>query len=135
MAAQTNRSRTRVPIGDRLKRNLKVVDSGCWLWTGSTTINGYGTIEIRCQKRLAHRVAFETWIGPIPEEMVLDHLCAIKACINPLHLQPVWAEENSRRTSWKGKCPQGHRLPTGGPQHMDTPFCLVCEQIGAPTHH
>lgn len=46
---------------------------------------------------MAHRVAYELWVGPIPEGMELDHRCKVRACINPAHLEPVTHAENMRR--------------------------------------
>ena len=63
----------------------------CWLWTAST-LNGYGQIKAggRFGKiLLAHRVAYEMLVGPIPEGLQLDHLCRVTLCVNPKHLEPV----------------------------------------------
>ena len=68
----------------------------CWLWSG-TTWNGYGRLKHRGQRRLAHRLVYELLVGPIPDGLSLDHLCAIKTCVNPDHLQPVTLPENAVR--------------------------------------
>jgi hypothetical protein len=65
----------------------------------------------------AHRYAYEQLVGPIPEGLVLDHLCRNRLCINPLHLEPVTIGENIRRgafdragkiTGSKTHCANGH---------------------------
>jgi hypothetical protein len=66
---------------------------GCWLWRGRIAPNGYGTIG----KEYAHRVAYERARGPIPAGMELDHLCRVKACVNPDHLEVVTKSENAKR--------------------------------------
>ena len=73
---------------------------GCWIWMASRDSLGYGQINkgrhgegvIR-----AHRVAYELLVGPIPEGLELDHLCRVRACLNPTHLEPVTHRENVLR--------------------------------------
>jgi HNH endonuclease len=78
--------------------------SGCRLWLGPWD-GLYGTIG---QKK-AHRVAYEYIKGPIPEGLVLDHLCRVTICINPNHLEPVTDAVNIRRGyAVRDRCPQGH---------------------------
>lgn len=60
--------------------------SGCWLWTGKTYLNGYGSMKINYKPRLAHRVAWEIFKGEIPTGLCVLHRCDIKCCVNPNHL-------------------------------------------------
>lgn len=70
----------------------------CWLWLGSTNgSNGYGRLGRRPTWHLAHRYAYEQAVGPIPEGLVLDHLCSVRLCCNPAHLEPVTQAENLAR--------------------------------------
>lgn len=71
---------------------------GCWLWIGSLTAAGYGHLR-RPQGRYdyAHRVAYELMNGSIPDGLVIDHLCRVRSCCNPDHLQAVTHAENVRR--------------------------------------
>lgn len=83
----------------------------CWPWTGYIAPNGYGTFGAHTTKtRLPHRIAYQFLIGPIPEGLVLDHLCHTRdpqctdndacphrRCCNPAHLEPVTRRENVRR--------------------------------------
>ena len=61
--------------------------SGCWLWTRASLKTGYGTFSIKGKTFLAHRKAYEFYIGPIPEGMDIDHKCGLKSCVNPEHLR------------------------------------------------
>lgn len=86
----------------------------CWLWMGPRTrlggragTGGYG----KWGNGMAHRVAYEALVGPIPEGLQLDHLCEVTNCVNPAHLEPVTGLENLRR--WQERnpyCKRGHLL-------------------------
>lgn len=90
--------------------------STCWLWTAYTNPDGYGQFgETHGQGRLAHRWAYEHLVGPIPAGMQLDHLCRVRHCVNPSHLEPVTQRENLMRgegvttkNAAKTHCVHGH---------------------------
>ena len=69
----------------------------CWLWTASLKDNGYGQVMVDGHNRYPHRVAWELLVGPIPAGTELDHLCRVRHCVNPRHLQPVTHTVNVRR--------------------------------------
>lgn len=90
----TARGRAAQPPHVRFWRYVDKQDGGCWLWTASVRPDGYG--EFRAHGRLVrpHRFAYEALVGPIPEGMVMDHLCRVRHCVNPAHLEPVTPREN-----------------------------------------
>ena len=71
--------------------------STCWLWTGSLKVEGYGHFRADGGMWRAHRWAYENGVGPIPAGLTLDHLCRVRACVRPSHLEPVTQGENNRR--------------------------------------
>jgi hypothetical protein len=61
----------------------------CWLWIGNLGVTGYGYMSYQNVTYRAHRLAYMSANGPIPEGLVLDHLCRTRNCVNPDHLEPV----------------------------------------------
>jgi hypothetical protein len=84
--------------------------SGCWVWTGPIEKDGYGTVRIAGKKIRVHRLVYTLLVGDIPDGLVLDHLCRVRACANPAHLDPVTFAVNSARNSHslKTECFRGH---------------------------
>ncbi len=113
---------------------------GCWEWIGNKVVQGYGRFYIRGRAHRAHRFAYEKLVGPIPDGLVLDHLCRNRACVNPDHLEPVTLGENSLRgftfvadNAAKTECPQGHpydevntRINVRGAR-----VCKTCQRVQA----
>ena len=91
--------------------SVPVTESGCWLWTGRIDRGGYGAISINRNKyplrpcfikARAHRVSYEAFRGEIPSGLTLDHLCRVRCCVNPDHLEPVTLKENMSRRNTHG---------------------------------
>jgi hypothetical protein len=106
----------------------------CWLWTACTNPNGYGVIGkgARIEGMLyAHRVAWELTNGPIPDGLVIDHLCRNRRCVNPTHLEVVSTQENTRRgmVASKTHCVRGHSLTDARIRKNGTRLCRKCDVI------
>ena len=99
-------------LPDRLQKKIVDTDS-CWQWVGAVNNKGYGCTSagVAGQIALAHRFVYELLVAPIPEGLTLDHLCLVKTCVNPGHLEPVTHAENVRRSNRAYKvCRAGHKL-------------------------
>jgi hypothetical protein len=106
---------------EQFTSKVAVAADGCWLWLGTIAPNGYGKFGGLC----AHRIAYEIHVGPIPAGLQIDHLCRVRHCVNPSHLEAVTQQENIRRgmapstiASRTGVCRNGHTRwhtrPNGG---------------------
>ena len=69
----------------------------CWIYQGALNQGGYGDFQIVRTHWLAHRFAYTIRVGPIPEGLTIDHLCNVRTCVNPAHMEPVTVGENLRR--------------------------------------
>lgn len=128
----------------------KVDTSGdCWLWAGYVKPNGYATFYPgggnHIPKVYVHRFAYEAFRGPIPEGFEVDHLCNIRHCVNPDHLEAVTKRENlDRRNATHGwrrlpppgrprrlrtHCKHGHPFDEGNTYwHGGYRYCRTCRR-------
>lgn len=97
------------------KSRTVVGDNGCVLWVGAIQSNGYGHFRIDKSFVKAHRFAYETFRGPIPSGLCIDHLCRVRRCVNPNHLEAVTHKVNTLRgdtvtakNAQKTRCNYGH---------------------------
>ncbi len=93
----------------------------CWMWIGAVNNKGYGVFNPSSNSgnTLAHRWSYELYIGPITDGLQIDHVCNVRLCVNPEHLQLATARENqfaehsnaqSKINKAKTHCPRGHEL-------------------------
>ena len=122
-----------IPIEKKYIRN----ESGCWPWIGFIKPSGYGEIWRRGRHQKAHRVIFEMIRGHIPERMQIDHLCRVRHCVNPDHMEVVtqkvnilrgvsFSAENARKTH----CAKGHPYNEENTKiyHMGWRRCGICKR-------
>lgn len=74
-----------------------VTESGCWVWMAYCNKAGYGRVYVNGKVRNAHRAVYVVLRGPIPSGIELDHLCRVRCCVNPAHLDMVSHRENVLR--------------------------------------
>lgn len=111
-------------------------NSGCWLWLGCLYKKGYGNFSLNDKNLKAHRAAYLFFIGNIPPDYEIDHLCKMTSCVNPQHLEAVTGEENRARSNYlpnrnklKTHCEHGH--PFSGDNLIVTNNrrdCLICSR-------
>lgn len=111
------RALTQVEL-DRLWSRVRQDESGCWIWQGARYVCGYGKLKIDQRTAYAHRVMYMIFVGDIPPGLYMDHLCRVRECCNPAHLEPVTPRENVMRSpistpsinASKTHCRNGHEL-------------------------
>jgi hypothetical protein len=109
-------------------------ETGCWEWTSPITPDTRrGLFRLDGRQRLAHRVSYELFVGPIPEGLVIDHLCCVSHCVNPAHLEAVTPEENRRRQAERQThCRNGH--PLSGENLALVRTCRTCRAAAEERH-
>src|SRR5437667_2172999 len=112
--------------------------SGCWIWVGARHTEGYGTSwspmrDGRRHQRYVHRLVYELLVGPIPEGMTIDHLCRVRACVNPAHMEAVPLGVNVMRGESLGaqaarrtECAAGHPYPADVHRRRGARECRAC---------
>lgn len=85
------------PPAERVLSRTQMTDSGCWVWQGATNGKGYGVIRAHGQQMSVTRIVYEATIGPVADNHELDHLCMVRSCVNPGHLEAVTHRENVQR--------------------------------------
>lgn len=121
------------PLADRLMDHISLDENGCWLWDASTRVTGYGQVWIGTKRagthrlRGAHRACYQVFREEIAAGLHLDHLCRVRRCVNPWHLEVVTQAENNRRAgAAKTHCAHGHSLDDAYLQNGRR-YCRTCK--------
>lgn len=112
----------------------------CWIWKAFLDKDGYGGFQAKGKAVRAHRFSYEFYIGPIPNNLTIDHLCKNPSCVRPDHLEPVTNRENIMRgegvaakNSKKTHCKHGHEFSLEN-THINTSgkrYCRMCAKLRA----
>lgn len=128
-------------LQQRFLAKVRELPSGCWEFIGSVVGRGYGSFnagrDVEGNKRSmpAHVVSYRIFVGEVPVDLVLDHLCRLRRCVNPWHLEPVTQKVNIHRGQLaRGvgiavtHCPAGHAYDEAntyiGP--FNKRYCRAC---------
>lgn len=133
---------------ERILERVTPSPTGCWLWNGAIGTNGYATVSRGTRPNrlrwMAHRFSYEVFVGPIPEGLDLDHLCRVRHCVNPDHLEPVTRRENLLRgqtinalRAAQTHCIHGHEFtPENTYRYADgTRKCRACRASQMRAYH
>lgn len=121
---------------------IPVPEAGCWIWTAATNSMGYGRMVFNGPARLAHRISYQLYRGPIPDGMCVCHKCDTPLCVNPDHLFLGTFSDNARDMvrkfrsyvayeAIKPNCKRGHPLSGGNLKITSAGRrqCLACVEI------
>ena len=105
----------------------------CWIWTAGKNKYGYGKFAMGGKGGRvlgAHTVAYELIVSPVPDGLELDHLCRVRACVNPWHLDPVTGAENMRRMmAAYTHCASGHEFTEANTRwYRGCKRCRACDR-------
>lgn len=123
----------RKTVLERFWEKVLKTDS-CWLWQGAISDTGYGAFNAGDRNVSAHRFTYELEHGKQPSDRHLDHLCRVRACCNPEHLDLVSPKENQHRgeAGPKSLCSRGHSMDDAYIRpDIGTRMCRTCNELRA----
>jgi hypothetical protein len=122
-------------IQDRVVVEDRGFSSACWVSTVTPNRDGYTQTTFRGRSWITHRLAYTVFIGPIPDGLQLDHLCRVRACCNPEHLEPVTNKVNNHRgeslnaqSARKTHCDHGHEYTEANTYRSQTTGYRNCRE-------
>lgn len=127
------------PLPERFWDKAARTPSGCLVWMAALNSQGYGQFVHEGRAQSAHRLAYMAEKGPIPDGLQIDHLCRVRACVNPEHLEAVTARENNLRKWAANPVPKvthayADRWGAHEVTHVAYPFmrrrCSLCRSKG-----
>jgi hypothetical protein len=122
----------------RIANGFTIDKSGCWLWQRATDKDGYGITSVNRVTHRAHRLVYLLANGKLDNKLTIDHLCEVKECVNPSHLEQVATGVNTLRSSKapaainarKTHCKQGHELtPDNTYRNSGGRMCKICSSL------
>jgi hypothetical protein len=123
-----------LPFSEWLQRRVEVdPQTGCWLWTMGKNSNGYAFGRFPgSTSRQMHRLTYLQLVGPVPKGMVLDHVCRVRHCVNPRHLEATTNRVNILRgvgapalNARMSSCRKGHQFKTESNGSRRCPVCKL----------
>jgi hypothetical protein len=128
-------------------KKVNKTPGSCWIWTGCINQNGYGLVRLNKKTCSTHRILYEYYKGPIPEGLDIDHLCRVRNCVNPGHLEAVTTRVNILRGETipskhlsKTHCANGHPFTKENTYNRPNKSgfvgrrCKTCYKIAAKNH-
>ena len=131
-------------LPERIAKRITVDANGCWIWRGTLTRDGYGKARVGSSMVRLHRFTYESLLGSIPDGLHIDHLCRVRSCCNPLHLEPVTNRVNVLRGDTipaahaaASHCKRGHEFTEGNTYRYVSKYgyparaCRACRGLAA----
>ena len=133
-------------VGRFLMKASIRLDGSCWEWDAGRFSSGYGAFRApdfdgRHRLQRAHRYAYEAFVGRVPADLDLDHLCRNRACVNPAHLEPVTRKVNVRRgleaRGLSTHCNRGHAFTSENTiaRKNGRRACRLCKKARAAAYY
>jgi len=117
-------------------------ESSCYLWRGIIRRDGYGQLIVKRMHFIAHRIAYQEFVGNIPTGQLVLHRCDVRACVNPKHLFLGTQSDNMKDCAAKGRinrrtgnekkisCPKGHPYtPENTALYRGWRYCIACRDV------